>query len=185
MKWRKKLILLLWLTACTGCASAFTPTVTDMVPPVLPPAPKISEKTLLVSEVRGEDISRLWDLTKIERTEFQKALIGTLEQSGLFKRIHTEGSGDCQLDTEIISQDIMSQDIMLGGPDIVATLFVHYKLTEIKSQKVLWKENILSQYRESSFALTGTRKRKANEGVVRETLSQLLKKLAAHLKEDK
>jgi hypothetical protein len=101
-----------------------------------------------------------------------------LEQSGLFKKIYTEGSGDYQLDTEIISLDIMP-----GIPDLVATLFVHYKLTEIKSQKELWKESILSQYREASFTLHGVRSRKAKEGVVRENLSQLLKKLAAHLKD--
>jgi hypothetical protein len=177
MKWRKKLILLILLTACTGCTPA--PTVTGMVSPVLLPAPKISEKTLLVSEVRGGDITQPWSLkSKIERAGFQQALIVTLKQSGLFKRIYTEGSGDYQLDTEIISQDIM-----LGVPDIVATLFVHYELTKIKSQKKVWTESILSQYREASFGFPGESQRKANEGVVRENLSQLLKKLAAHLKD--
>jgi len=53
-------------------------------------------------------------------------------------------------------------------------------MQETKSQEVIWKENIFSQYRaEFDEAFYGIeRARKANEGAIRDNLTQLLKKLS-------
>ena len=59
---------------------------------------------------------------------------------------------------------------------MTTTLFVNYKLIEDKSNRELWKENILSQY--DSEVGGAESKKKANEGAARDNLSQLVKKLS-------
>jgi hypothetical protein len=63
---------------------------------------------------------------------------------------------------------------------MTTVLFVNYRLVETKSNQEVWKDNILSQY-DAKFEAASygvERAKKANEGAVRNNLSQLIKKLS-------
>ncbi len=108
--------------------------------------------------------------SKIENEFFKEALTNTLKRSVIFKDVFTDKKGDYKLYTEIIAQELKT------GFTMTTTLFVNYKLIEDKSNRELWKENILSRYDETYYGMT--RAQKANEGAVRDNLSQLVKKLS-------
>jgi hypothetical protein len=159
------------LAFISGCASG--PQVVSMIP-TLDTSPRTStKKSVEIVDVTGGEETNSLGLSSIDSKSFKEALMKTLEQSGLFEELVPNQRGDYQLHTQIVSQEL------LAGFTITTTLLVRYKLIETHSDEVLWKENIFSHYdAEFSEALVGvTRARKANEGAVRDNLSQLVGKL--------
>ncbi len=165
------------VVALSACAKA--PDVTRMIPSTPPLTVKHMGKVLRVGEVTGGKVTNPMNESMIEDTGFREALIETLQKSGLFQAVVTDQAGDYELQTEIISQEVQ------GMYDATATLFVHYRLLEVSSQQEIWKENLLSRYLakfEESF-IGIERRRRANEGVVRENLLQLVERLSQVLPE--
>jgi len=175
----KTILFLLVAAAITGCATPAS--VTHMVPPIDTASLISTDKTLMVAEVRGGEKTNPMGFSKIESEGFQEALLYTLNGSGMFKRVFVGERGDYELRTEIISQKLNP------GFTMTAVLFVNYRLIETQSNKELWEESILSQYdAEFKEAFVGVeRAKKANEGAVRDNLTQLLNKLSDILKSTK
>lgn len=165
-------LVLIVAVAITGCATP--PSVKNMIPSFNYTTFVSTDKTLMVAEVKGgEKTNPMW-VSKIANEGFHEALTNTLKESGIFKEVFTAEKGDYEIYAEIISQEFES---VLRTPSI---LFVNYRLIEADSGKEVWKENILSQYgvkfKEALFGLD--RAKMANEGAVRDNLTQLIKKLS-------
>lgn len=168
-------ILVLTVSVAITCCAA-PASVTLMVPSLDNTNFASTNMTLMITEVKGgEKTYPMWSSSKIENKGFKEALTNALKRSGIFKDVFTDKKGDYILYTEIISQELKS------GFPITSTLFVNYKLIEDKSNRELCKENILSQYdaKHTTFKEIGVeRAKRANEGAVRNNLSQLVKKLS-------
>ncbi len=172
-------LVLIVAVAITGCAAP--PSVTKMIPSFNYTTVVSTDKTLMVAEVKGGEKSYpfpSWSISKIENEGFHEALTNTLKESGIFKEVFTAEKGDYEIYAEIISQE------QKGLFTITSILFVNYRLIEADSGKEVWKENILSQYdvkfKEAFFIAPGgpDAKAKADEGTVRDNLTQLIKKLS-------
>ncbi len=172
-------LVLIVAVAITGCAP---PSVTNMIPSFNYTTVVSTDKTLMVAEVKGGEKSKPFpsrSASKIENEGFHEALTNTLKGSGIFKEVFTAEKGDYEIYAEIISQELK------GAFTITSTLFINYRLIEADSGKEVWKENILSQYdvksKESFFPILfggPNAPAKANEGTVRDNLTQLIKKLS-------
>lgn len=164
--------LFLGAFALLSCAAA--PDVTNMIPSP-PPTTVHTDKVLRVGEVTGGQTTNPLMQSMIDDAGFRQALIETLQKSGLFSSVVTgDSTADYELRAEIVSQEVQ------GMYDATATLFVNYRLLELPSNQEIWKENLLSRYMaefEESFVGV-ERRRKANEGAVRENLNQLVERLS-------
>ena len=158
----------------TGCSTM--PEIPAMVPHDISSLTRISDKTLEVAEVIGGEKTDSMQFSKIENEGFRQALIETMNKSNLFREIQIDQVGyeGYKLEAEILSQELKP------GFEMIATVFVRYKLTDTKEGKTVWSENILSQHIPlfSEAFLGPVRARKANEGAVRDNLTQLVKKLS-------
>lgn len=150
-----------------SCATALQ--VGEMIPHVDYSAFTSTDKTIKVQEVYGGELTNPMGMSKIESKGFQDALVTTLRKSGIFKEVFIDRSGDYELKTQIVSQKMAS---WLATTNV--TLFVHYRLFETKTNKEVWSQSFLSQYDADNL----NKGPHANEGAVRDNLTQLLKKLA-------
>ena len=167
-------VILVLIVAVTITCCATPASVIRMVPSFGHTRFVSSNMTLIIAEVKGGKKTNPMSSSTIENESFREALKNTLKKAGIFKDVSTDKKGDYKLYTEIIAQKL------IGGFPTTSTLFVNYILIEEKSSRELWKENILSQYdakfEEAFFA--AERAKKANEGAVRDNLTQLVKKLS-------
>lgn len=157
----------------SSCAAA--PDVAHMIPSTTQSAVLRSDKVLRVGEVTGGKETNPLMKSTIDDAGFRQALIETLQRSSLFRSVVTDQRAvDYELQAEIVSQEVQ------GLYQLTATLFVNYRLVELPSHREIWKENLLSRYvaRFGESFLGAERLRKANEGVVRENLLQLVEKLS-------
>jgi biopolymer transport protein ExbD len=163
------LIVAVTITCCAAPAS-----VIRMVPSFGHTRFVSSNMTLIIAEVKGGKKTNPMLSSTIENESFREALKNTLNKSRIFINVSKDKKGDYKLYTEIISQELKA------GFTMTSILFVNYILIENKSSRELWKENILSQYdakfEEASYG--PERAKKANEGAVRDNLTQLVKKLS-------
>lgn len=165
----KSVILVLIVAVVITCCAA-PASVTLMIPSFDHTSFVSTNMTLMIAEVKGGKKTDPMVLSTIENEGFKEALTNTLKKSSIFKDVFTDKKGDYKLYTEIIAQELKT------GFTMTTTLFVNYKLIEDKSNRELWKENILSRYDETYYGMT--RAQKANEGAVRNNLSQLVKRLS-------
>ena len=168
------ILFLLIMTFITGCAARYRPSKASMIPSTSQSSFFSSDKILKVENVLGPPITFTSPSYKINPQDFTEALNDALKNSRIFKKIITEEQADYRLQTEIISQEVTT------GFNMEAILFVHYTLIDTKTNQVVWKENLVSQYT-STFedAFEGSARAKlATEGVVRNNLTQLLNKLS-------
>lgn len=171
------LILLFSLVLLSACAVP-VPDANYMIPSVNQFEYTATAKTLKIGEVTGGEKTDPMGRPLIGNEEFQEALISTLRQSGIFKKVNAEIDADYELIVKIISQKTHS------GFTINSTLFVNYRLNETKSNQEIWKENIFSKYDiEFSESFAGVeRAKKALEGAARINFNQLLRKLSDVIK---
>lgn len=163
-----------------SCAAP--PRRANMIPSLDASAFIRSKKTLRVVEVKGGEKwnpsgSFLYDQTKIDSESFEYALIKILENSRMFKHLSKDQSGDCELYTEIVSQ----QTLPSGYLAATTSLLVNYRLIDTKEAREVWTENIFSQYAAQGAPFTEGipgAVLKANEGAVRDNLIQLLGKVS-------
>lgn len=168
----KRFLLLFVAVILVSCATA--PEKYKMIPYIDYSTFASSGRTLKITEVKGGEETTGWEVSKIDNKSFKEALIDTLRKSGLFKEIFTDQTGDYELDTEIVSQKLQL------GLTAYAALFVHYRLIETKTHKVIWTENIFSQNDGfGGFGGVGTNQGKdILEGAARGNLAQLMRKMA-------
>jgi hypothetical protein len=171
---KKAMVLAGLVLFVSGCSVA--PQAVNMVPDSRGFQFKPSGKTLQVKMVSGgEESDALIAGSKINDTNFYEALTLSLIRSGLFANVNTENLRDYSLTAAILNQD---QPVM--GLNMTVSMVVGYTLTRISDQTVVMKETIPSTYTaKMGDAFVGmTRVKKANEGAVRENISQFLQKLS-------
>ncbi|MDJ0951095.1 MAG: hypothetical protein QNJ94_19475 [Alphaproteobacteria bacterium] len=169
--------LLLVVAILAACAQ---PPKADLMVPEVTAAPTArGAKTIAIwrvggGEKTGED---QMDLSRIDDQAFTAALSGTLEKSGLFRRVVVGDEGDYRLEAQIVSQE-------LGRPFLefknVGELVVHYRLYGAQDRAVIWQETIESHF-EKGFTETfdaKERERLVIEGAARENLADLVSNLA-------
>ena len=160
-----------------GCASG--PTASSMIATVQSQTRIIADGSLVVGAVNGGKETNPMLASSIDNESFREALYKSLQSSGLFPKTRLEGSSDYSLDTEIISQEVKS------GINTSATILVRYELYKKNENKVVWSENIFSQH-EALFEETfyGVKRAQlANEGVVKDNITQLILELRSYIAE--
>jgi hypothetical protein len=157
----------------------------NMVPSIARPNVPVSARTLEIARVTGGEKSGVTgggphEWVRIDDDNFREAVLRSLQQAGLFKDVMKDEAGDYALTAEITSQGTNR----VGFITYTAQLLVMYALVDKKDNKELWREHIFSQHTADgqyfSESFEGA-SRKANEGAVRENLSQLIGRLASFL----
>ena len=108
-----------------------------------------------------------FEIPQLSKEEFKKALILTLEKSGLFSEIGTT-RGDLQLYTSINSQAIR---YVVG--EETAVMVISYKFTD-GDNNVIWQESYETEFSSVELGVPSTRFVKIREGCVRENLSSFI-----------
>jgi hypothetical protein len=143
-----------------------------------------AKRTLLVGEVEGEEAGTSQQNL---RDALWFAMDPSLERSHIFAAVVTNGSADYKLDAAIVSHKELTGAISATS----AVLMVRYKLTDIATKNVIWRETITSHYDAELPSSAATMSlllgpgavvpnvSAANEGAVRDNLTRLIDKLAA------
>ena len=71
---------------------------------------------------------------------YRSAIVDTLGLTGLFTEVKTDGVADYSLSSEVIGQR------MLGTMYNITLFLIRYELTDLNSNKVLWRENVFSHH---------------------------------------
>jgi len=129
-------------------------------------------ESIFVKSVHGgEDTNPLWT-SQIGNNEFRGALENSLLAARLLERV--KGTGRYSLEVKL-----MSIDQPVFGASFTVTTNIRYILREVKSDKVIFEENLLAPYTATmSDALYGVKRlRLANEGSARENINRLISRL--------
>jgi hypothetical protein len=131
----------------------------------------LCESIFVKSVYGGEETNPLW-MSQIGNNAFRGALEDSLLAARLLERV--EGKGIYSLEVKL-----MSVDQPFIGASFTVTTNIRYILRHVKSDKVIFEENILAPYTATmSDALYGVeRLRLANEGSARENISRLIARL--------
>ncbi len=123
---------------------------------------------LLIGEITGErearNVQSVRDALWLSMTE-------SLEKAGIFRAVLTSGNADYRLDGVIVSHREIAGSLFATS----SVLLVRYKLTDLASNRTIWRESFMSHFDSpSSGDITG-----ANEGAVRDNLTRLVDRLSA------
>src|SRR3954451_16297723 len=141
-----------------------------MVPPQAAALGTKINKSIKITEVTGGRNGTFGGADYVNNDQFKKALLMTLQQSGLFPSVSAD-TGDLDLQASIRSQDQKTS----RGLQYTGTLVVSYKITD-SSGKAVWAESYDSEF--SSTAFSGAaRTIDAREGCARENLASLIRGL--------
>lgn len=158
------------LAALAFIAGGCGPHTARMVPGLPSPPELRVGSSVRVMEVTGGKKPTFGGPELITNEQFQRALISTLERSGLFTAVSTD-KGDLDFYASIRSQDQKQS----RGLQYTARMVVSYKITD-HAGNIVWSESYDSE--SSSVAFAGwTRTVQAREGSVRENLASLVKGL--------
>jgi hypothetical protein len=127
-----------------------------------------AKRSLLVGEVTGETSER--GVEQSLRDALWHSMTESLENSRVFRAVVTNGSADYRLDGDIVSH----QELLYALTATSSILMVRYRLTDLASGRVVWRETVTSHFDAAGGDLTG-----ANEGAVRDNLTRLVDKLSA------
>lgn len=97
------------------------------------------DHTLALDEVSGGQTTNSSDNVTLGNTEFQQALLASLNTSGLFHRVVVGEPGDWRLHATIVSQELR------GGWPITEELTVRYELTDAAGRTPLWADTVYSK----------------------------------------
>jgi hypothetical protein len=157
-----------------GCASA--PKVANMALPKYSNTGQFTNKTIHIKETTGgSKTSKITGISKVDDNVFDDVLRRTVKDVGLFSNILDTDSADYSLQAVITSQ---KQPAL--GFNMTASLDVQYYLIDKNGGATVYEKLIQSSYTAEmadAFVAT-TRVRMANEGAVRENLTELVNDLA-------
>ncbi len=125
-----------------------------------------TKATLIVGNIASELGASGSDAQSI-RESLWLALIASLQKSGLFAAVVTNGAAQYRLDGYIVSHRSYAA-IAVASTDLV----VRYSLTDTRTGAILCKQTIVSHY-DSNESIAG-----ADEGASRHNLTKLLNKLS-------
>ena len=155
-----------------GCSTINT---MNMVPIVDVASLHHSQKTILIGDIVGGEMSNEITGSKIDANSFKVALIQSIDNSGMFLKPANNQSPDFTLKAVLLHQD---QPAM--GLDMTVSLIVKYYLIDNFNNKEIWAKDINSVHTQtfSSACIGVDRLNKANEGAARENIKILLNELS-------
>jgi hypothetical protein len=169
------LFVLVAAASATGCYTPVAPSVERMQAATSPrqaaahASGSFAYSTLLIGEITGETDAGA-NIQSV-RDALWHAMTTSLENSGIFRAVLTSGKADCRLDGVIVSHREITGALMVTS----SVLLVRYKLTDLATNRVVWRESIMSHFDSpSGNDVTG-----ANEGAVHDNLTRLLDRLSA------
>lgn len=162
-----------------GCVTP--PKQEELVPESLPVSVQETGKSIKVDPVivthvpKPSFVEAKWK--HLEPDTFKKAIVDTLNLSGLFSQVNISGPADYQLSADVVGQEL------LGTSSNIILLLVHYQLIETSSGENLWMENLISYHHLDGTDVYWAHDRIAQvlEGAVRQNLRQLITRLNANL----
>lgn len=166
----------LLITPCialiAGCATPAQPK--GMIAQTVPQVQK-THAPVLVVVTGGGKTDPMW-VSKIAAEDFRTALIESVRKSGLFHSVDESGNQAYQLEVRL---EVLDQPLF--GFDMTVALRADWRLVELKENRELWHERVLSSHTSTvGDAFSGTtRLRLANEGAARKNIEQGLARLAA------
>lgn len=166
-----KIAILAMAATCAGCASPAQPRA--MVPASFDLMQRHSNRVSLAVS-GGQKTNPMWT-SQIANEDFSEAIVEAITQSRLFTAVVTDGSADYKLD--VFLKDLVQP---LVGFDMTATAVVQWRLTHVRSEKVLFDETVTTPYTASvGDAFVGVKRlRLANEGAARENIKDAFRRLA-------
>ena len=100
---------------------------------------------------------------------YQDAIVSTLQSTELFTAVMTSGNSDYLISTEVLGERY------LGSVNNISLFLIRYELTDLKTNKILWSENIFSHHELSAVDVFdgSNRAKKVFENGARRNMSQL------------
>lgn len=153
----------------------------QLVPQIVPVATHVTGKSIQVDPVTITDVPKhSWTVTIWERLDqdtFTKAILDTLDRSGLFSAVNTMGPADYRLSADVVGQRL------IGSASNIMLLLVRYQLIDSTNNNTLWSENLLSFHHLSGadVFIGADRSTQVVENTVRKNLQQLVTRLHANL----
>ncbi len=144
---------------------------------LLPAAAHAASKNIQVHPVIISDVPKpSWTEIQwqyIDHDFFTKAIVDTLDHSGLFSTVGISGPADYRLSAEVVGQK------MVGSMSNIMLLLVRYQLVDTPSGNMLWSENLLTFHHlsASDVFMGGTRAAQVVETAIRKNLQQLVARL--------
>lgn len=159
---------------CAGCATAARPEAMTAVLHLPVHQSWQSSSTVSVSVVGGSPTSSI-GMSQISDEDFAAALQQSIEQSKLFARVLTDGTGDYRL-LAFIAQ----LDHPFIGTSLTVSMEVDYTLSRNQSTQVVWRKAITSSYTApfSAAFVAATRLRLAMEGAARKNIEQAMQEIS-------
>lgn len=162
-----------WLTGCATPASSSNMTVraADATNVRLQTPEALKTNVALRDVTGGKETNPAW-MSNVSSSEFERALEDSLRSVGMLSANRQTGRFQLVVHLEKLDQPFM-------GFDMTVTSTVAYTLVERASGKTVWQKTLAVPYTAKvSDAFVGTeRLRLANEGTIRQNITQLIGEL--------
>jgi len=122
----------------------------------------------------GHRTNPMWT-SQVSNEDFRRALESSLTKHHVFSRVVQGGNCEYRLDVTLLR---LKQP--LAGFDMTVTAEVTWKLTDVRSSRVVWQETTTDAYKATvSDAFVGvTRLKLANEGAIRESIKTGIERIS-------
>jgi hypothetical protein len=127
-----------------------------------------ASRTVFIAKIKDVPNGDIQKRFLVTGSMLQKALEDSFAKYRILRLVHVNNDAEYELHAEIVSQKI------IRGITLNSILFVSYRLVDVDSSEIVWKDNILSQSDRYGGDVAI-----AVEGTVRDNIAKLLKKLSA------
>ena len=166
----RSLVLLAAIPLLVCACSTATYKPDRMVPDIAAQSGRLHNKSVKVMPVNIQPDathSGMFEIPQLSQEQFKRALILTLDKSGLFRKVG-DTEGDLQLYASINSQAIR---YVVG--EETAVMVISYKFTD-DDNNVIWQESYETEFSSVELGTPAARFIKIREGCVRENLSSFI-----------
>ncbi len=123
--------------------------------------------------VAGSGVGEPAPQSRVTNDALRDALRSTVEESGLFNSVHSQGRTDYELRALIFSQQIK------GGWHDTGTIGARYKLIDAVSGKTVWQDSIVTDcYSDVNSIMGVSAQSDAEECAMQKNLSEMVDELS-------
>ena len=135
------------------------------------PTPPAVAKAVVVDEVAGGRGTNAMGSSQIDNASFKSALVSSLPSAGLL--------GEASGVRYKVTATLLRLEQPMGGIDMTTTSTIRYKVTDTKTEAVVFEEEIVASHTAhlGDSAIGGTRLRIATERAARKSIATFIEKL--------